>query len=136
MSGILAGPHTCSYDAAGHLASISSSNTGGASMSYTYDSLNRLSTVVDSHLGRVAHPKRGHPVLALPGRESRTSCSSHTATASHVKSSPQNFPPTPDEPATCRTFKFASYFREIVILSMFTTQVPEFCSTANCTVRL
>jgi YD repeat-containing protein len=38
------------YDAAGHVASIASSNTNGASMSYTYDSLNRLSTVVDNRL--------------------------------------------------------------------------------------
>ncbi|MGO8758498.1 MAG: RHS repeat-associated core domain-containing protein, partial [Terracidiphilus sp.] len=38
------------YDAAGHVASISSSNTNGASMSYTYDDLNRLSTVVDNRL--------------------------------------------------------------------------------------
>lgn len=36
------------YDAAGHVASISSSNANGASMSYTYDDLNRLSTVVDT----------------------------------------------------------------------------------------
>jgi RHS repeat-associated protein len=38
------------YDAAGHVASIASSNTNGASMFYTYDSLNRLSTVVDNRL--------------------------------------------------------------------------------------
>src|SRR5579862_7825280 len=43
------------YDAAGHLASISSSNTGGASVSYTYDSLNRLHTAVDSHLGTTTY---------------------------------------------------------------------------------
>ena len=30
------------YDAAGHVASISSSNTGGTSVAYSYDSLNRL----------------------------------------------------------------------------------------------
>ncbi|HLY41162.1 MAG TPA: RHS repeat-associated core domain-containing protein, partial [Terracidiphilus sp.] len=41
--------------AAGHLASISSSNTGGASVSYTYDSLNRLHTAVDSHLGTTTY---------------------------------------------------------------------------------
>ena len=29
------------YDAAGHVASISSGNTNGASMSYTYDDLDR-----------------------------------------------------------------------------------------------
>ena len=38
------------YDAAGHVASISSSNTGGVSVNYTYDSLDRLSTVVDNRL--------------------------------------------------------------------------------------
>ncbi|HEY1646627.1 MAG TPA: RHS repeat-associated core domain-containing protein [Terracidiphilus sp.] len=38
------------YDAAGHVASISSSNTNGASMSYTYDTLDRLSTVTDNRL--------------------------------------------------------------------------------------
>ena len=38
------------YDAAGHLASMTSSHTNGVSASYTYDSLNRLSTVVDSRL--------------------------------------------------------------------------------------
>jgi len=38
------------YDAAGHVASISSSNANGASISYTYDTLNRLSTVVDARL--------------------------------------------------------------------------------------
>ena len=32
------------------MASIASSNTNGASMSYTYDSLNRLATVVDNRL--------------------------------------------------------------------------------------
>jgi RHS repeat-associated protein len=39
------------YDAAGHVASIASSNANGASMSYAYDDLNRLSTVVDNRLG-------------------------------------------------------------------------------------
>jgi RHS repeat-associated protein len=38
------------YDAAGHVASIASSNTNGASMSYTYDNLDRLNTVVDNRL--------------------------------------------------------------------------------------
>jgi RHS repeat-associated protein len=38
------------YDAAGHVASISSVNMNGASMSYTYDDLDRLSTVVDNRL--------------------------------------------------------------------------------------
>ena len=38
------------YDAAGYLASMNSSHTNGVSMSYTYDSLNRLSTVVDARL--------------------------------------------------------------------------------------
>ncbi len=33
------------YDAAGNVASMASSNVNGASVAYTYDSLNRLSTV-------------------------------------------------------------------------------------------
>jgi YD repeat-containing protein len=43
------------YDAAGHVASIASSNTNGASASYTYDDLNRLSTVVDGRLGTTTY---------------------------------------------------------------------------------
>ena len=39
------------YDAAGNVASVSSSNANGVSVGYTYDSLNRLSTVVDNRLG-------------------------------------------------------------------------------------
>jgi RHS repeat-associated protein len=38
------------YDVAGNVASIYSSSVHGASMAYTYDSLNRLSTVVDNNL--------------------------------------------------------------------------------------
>jgi YD repeat-containing protein len=38
------------YDAAGHVASISSGNMNDASMSYTYDDLDRLSTVEDNRL--------------------------------------------------------------------------------------
>ena len=38
------------YDAAGHLASMASTHTNFVSTSYTYDSLNRLSTVVDGRL--------------------------------------------------------------------------------------
>ena len=38
------------YDTAGNVASISSSNVNGASMSYTYDDLNRLATVTDNRL--------------------------------------------------------------------------------------
>ena len=38
------------YDAAGHVASIISSNANGASVSYTYDDLNRLDTVTDNNL--------------------------------------------------------------------------------------
>jgi YD repeat-containing protein len=38
------------YDAGGTLASMTSSNANGVSTSYTYDSLNRLSTVVDNRL--------------------------------------------------------------------------------------
>jgi YD repeat-containing protein len=43
------------YDAGGHLASMSSSHTNGVSASYTYDSLNRLSTVVDGRLASGAN---------------------------------------------------------------------------------
>src|SRR6516164_7107219 len=43
------------YDAAGHLASMTSSHTNGVSVSYTYDSLNRLHTVVDSKLGTTTY---------------------------------------------------------------------------------
>ncbi len=38
------------YDAAGHLVSMTSTHTNGVSVSYTYDGLNRLQTVVDSRL--------------------------------------------------------------------------------------
>jgi RHS repeat-associated protein len=38
------------YDAAGNVASIVSSNTNGISVSYTYDDIGRLSTVVDIRL--------------------------------------------------------------------------------------
>jgi len=38
------------FDAAGNVASIMSSNPNGASMNYTYDNLNRLSTVIDNRL--------------------------------------------------------------------------------------
>jgi RHS repeat-associated protein len=38
------------YDAASNVTSISSSNANGASVSYTYDSLNRLSTAVHNRL--------------------------------------------------------------------------------------
>ena len=38
------------YDAAGQVASIQSSNANGASVAYSYDDLNRLSTVVDNRL--------------------------------------------------------------------------------------
>jgi RHS repeat-associated protein len=38
------------YDAAGHVASMTSSHSNGVSVSYTYDTLNRLSTVVDGRL--------------------------------------------------------------------------------------
>jgi RHS repeat-associated protein len=41
---------TYTYDAAGNLASMTSSNANGVSVSYTYDSLNRLATVVDNRL--------------------------------------------------------------------------------------
>ena len=46
-----AGTLNYTYDAASDVTSIASSNTNGASVSYTYDELNRLSTVVDNRLG-------------------------------------------------------------------------------------
>jgi RHS repeat-associated protein len=42
-------------DAAGHVATIASSNTNGASVSYSYDDLNRLSAVVDNRLSSGAN---------------------------------------------------------------------------------
>src|SRR5258708_10565728 len=39
------------YDAVGDVASMNSSNPNGVSVGYTYDRLNRLSTVVDNRLG-------------------------------------------------------------------------------------
>jgi RHS repeat-associated protein len=44
------GTLTYTYDAAGNVASMTSSNINGISVSYTYDSMNRLSTVVDNRL--------------------------------------------------------------------------------------
>jgi RHS repeat-associated protein len=44
------GTLTYTYDAAGNVASMQSSNTNGVSVAYTYDNLNRLSTVVDNRL--------------------------------------------------------------------------------------
>jgi RHS repeat-associated protein len=38
------------YDAAGNIASMSSSNANGVSVAYTYDDLNRLNTVADNRL--------------------------------------------------------------------------------------
>jgi RHS repeat-associated protein len=38
------------YDAAGNVASMTSSNPNGISVAYTYDQLNRLATVVDNNL--------------------------------------------------------------------------------------
>ena len=46
-----AGTLNYTYDAAGHVETIASSNANGASVSYTYDDLNRLSTVVDNRNG-------------------------------------------------------------------------------------
>jgi YD repeat-containing protein len=46
---------TRSYDAAGNVASMTSSNTNGASVSYTYDDVGRLSTVVDNRRGSGAN---------------------------------------------------------------------------------
>ena len=44
------GPLNYTFNAIGKVASIASSNVNGASMSYTYDTLDRLSTVVDNRL--------------------------------------------------------------------------------------
>jgi RHS repeat-associated protein len=44
------GTLTYTYDPAGNVASMQSSNTNGVSVEYTYDSLNRLETVVDNRL--------------------------------------------------------------------------------------
>jgi RHS repeat-associated protein len=38
------------YDAAGNVATMTSSNTGGISVAYTYDELSRLASVVDNNL--------------------------------------------------------------------------------------
>jgi RHS repeat-associated protein/uncharacterized repeat protein (TIGR01451 family) len=45
-----AGTLTYTYDAAGNLTSMASSHPNGVSVSYTYDRLNRLSTVTDNRL--------------------------------------------------------------------------------------
>ena len=44
------GTLTYTYDQAGNLVSIRSSNTGGTSVDYTYDALNRLASVRDNRL--------------------------------------------------------------------------------------
>ena len=44
------GTLTYTYDATGNVASINSSNAKGISVNYTYDELNRLSTVIDNRL--------------------------------------------------------------------------------------
>jgi RHS repeat-associated protein len=44
------GTLTYTYDTAGNVASMNSSNANGVSVAYTYDSLNRLATVVDNRL--------------------------------------------------------------------------------------
>jgi len=44
------GTLTYIYDAAGNVASMTSSNANGVSVAYTYDNLNRLATVVDNRL--------------------------------------------------------------------------------------
>jgi RHS repeat-associated protein len=43
-----AGTLVYTYDAAGNILSLSSSNANGASMTYTYDALNRLASVADA----------------------------------------------------------------------------------------
>jgi YD repeat-containing protein len=49
------GTLTYTYDAGGNLASMQSSNAGGVNVSYTYDTLNRLSTAVDTRLGTATY---------------------------------------------------------------------------------
>ncbi len=44
------GTLTYTYDVAGNVASMKSSNAHGVWVGYTYDNLNRLSTVVDNNL--------------------------------------------------------------------------------------
>src|SRR5215213_8388990 len=44
------GALTYTYDAAGNLASVRSSNAAGVSINYTYDAVNRLESVVDNRL--------------------------------------------------------------------------------------
>jgi RHS repeat-associated protein len=48
-----------SYDAAGNILSMRSSNANGASVSYTYDALNRLSTVTDEAAETGGRPGTG-----------------------------------------------------------------------------
>ena len=45
-----------SYDAHGNVSTIASSNTNGASMTYTYDVLNRLATVTDNRIAAQGGP--------------------------------------------------------------------------------
>jgi RHS repeat-associated protein len=45
------GTLTYTYDAAGNLASVRSSNAGGLSVNYAYDALDRVESVVDNRLG-------------------------------------------------------------------------------------
>ena len=52
---VIEGTLNYTYDTAGNLASMSSSHTNGVSVEYTYDDLNRLSTVVDGRLGSGAN---------------------------------------------------------------------------------
>ena len=44
------------YDAHGNVLTIASSNTNGASMTYTYDVLNRLATVTDNRIAAQGGP--------------------------------------------------------------------------------
>ena len=47
---MLSGTLSYTYDAAGNVTSVISSNPNGISLSYTYDDVGRLSTVVDNRL--------------------------------------------------------------------------------------
>lgn len=49
------GTLTYTYDPAGNLTSIKSSNAGGTSVGYSYDQLNRLATVTDAHTGTTTY---------------------------------------------------------------------------------
>jgi YD repeat-containing protein len=87
------------YDAAGHVSRIWSSNTNGASMAYSYDDLNRLSTVTDNrtggvtsysydsanNLGTVTYPNGVQSTFAYDTLNRVTGLSSQTASYSYQR---------------------------------------------------